>query len=338
MKKKLALIMAALLCSATVATALVGCGEQPANTDTSAVASETASTASETPAATTVTLAEVRAANDVATVLNDHTAITMETTYTDADDKVTAVFTSQYVKNAEDKTCTFQTISADGNENPVFSSEITLAVDNTSAMHTVFYGENKEVVQKLLTIVPVNEIGDYVNQLQNPFHEGHDDEETEVDCVPQDDVLVLQTACAAVDEDSYTYKNFYYVDPVTKLVKSIAVDAYDKDGKLMSTTLTTYTYDAPVEMDVDAEAYICGDKATDKAKLTANINVAGAPEGIKDVQEFTIAKDTQVGIYTTADQTATIYTELKDDEPSNPVETIDMSKGDTEVYFVIETK
>ncbi|MDD5952496.1 MAG: hypothetical protein PUC32_02415 [Oscillospiraceae bacterium] len=331
MKKKVALILAALLCSATVAATMAGCGNEstaPASTsETSAVASETAS---ET-AATTVTLEEVRAANDVAAVLKDHTAITMETTNMNSDTgDVTAKFTSQYT--VEDGKAVYKEISKDSKDNMIYSTETS-----DGASYTAFY-ENNKISQKLLTVVPEAEYDAYINTLKNPFVSSAKDDEKEVSCVPQDDVLILETTCSDPNLDDYTFNRYYYVDPQTKLVKAFVEETVDKDKKVISTQTVNYTYDSPVSMETEAKASISGDEVKDLYKVSAIITTVGETSGGQEMQEFKVAKGTYISVYTTDDQKSTTYTTLKDNEPSDPVEFFEVTKDDSTVYFTIEAK
>lgn len=333
MKKKWTILLAALLCSAAVTATLSGCGNQNSGpTGTSAPAPVISDGAKESDE---LSLSALRQANDLNAVLKEHTSVTMEITFKDGNGNVQSTGFAQYTK--QKNSALYQSINRDTNGNTTIVSEATMTSSAPGAVYTVLFNTDGTAAKKLLTLVPKGEFKDYVSAAENPLHVYHGDNETESQCVLQDGALILETTCQVEDLSDYTFRHYYYVNPKTKLLKASVVETLDKNGNLTSERHIKYVYDKPEKMTASSES-ILTDTAMETTKLSATINMVGKESESEKVQKYRIAKDATVTVFTKENQEAAIYTGVKDGQPVDPVDSVDLSGDTASIYVQITEK
>lgn len=159
MKKKLALILAALLCSAAVATTLVGCGNQQPTVTSSGV--EIGSVVSG------FSLKELREVNNILTALaNNKEIITLSETK-DVNGNTTDMTASQY--RLKKKTLYYDTMSADKDSNPTGARSGELTPEGVGVEYSATLFGNGVAETKTLTIVSGTDYAKFVAALPNSF-------------------------------------------------------------------------------------------------------------------------------------------------------------------------
>lgn len=320
MKKKLALIMAAMLCAAAVFT---GCGNQQPSSETS----QSSSAAIENEAEKL--LIETWIANDILTGLNQDGGFDMTVETQDSDLNTVTLTKSKYTKDGEK--ITYLDTTTDGTGAVLYYAECVEESKDVAAAYTVLKSSELtgNISGKTMVVMPAAEQLSYLESM-NPItalmKAGADEQPVSVSM--QDGKQILETTITAKDFDG-SRQRYYYLDPETKLADVILTETFDKDGKQTLSQHIDYT--KAVEVTKSARKEIL-DKNGCKLKVVIDYIVAKGSEDKADhfEQEFQVAKDTTVLFNSDSD-----YKLYSDAEHKNEIESIDVTGKEATVYVLI---
>ena len=316
MKKKLALILAALLCSAAVATTLVGCGNQQPTVTSSGV--EIGSVVSG------FSLKELREVNNILTALaNNKEIITLSETK-DVNGNTTDMTAAQY--RLDKKTLYYDTMSADKDSNPTGARSGELPPEGVGVEYGAPLFGNGVAETKTLTIVSGTDYAKFVAALPNSFMRTTGVHEEDVECYQGADGIIVKTQVIVSGEENANRFHYYYVDESTKQVKALVEDVLDLKGNITGQTQVNYSANSTINMNKTAKSIVTD--GTDTTELTI-VTLDGHTESKKTV---TVDKDTQISVYTPSGKKAQIYTARKNGNLQNEVSTVDLTDDKVTIY------
>lgn len=303
--------------AAMVAAALLAGCSSIANSSDSASSTTSATTSTDT---SSVTIQDIVDANDLATLVANHGAVTMNVS--SSDESVTATST-YYFYNDEDGNLQMKggVYQNDGETSDYYIEAKTK--DGTSAFY--FYDTSDESAPGLQVLS-----GDDMDKAINVYHLTTDDGDI-TDISYQDDAMVVTTKTEYEDEDNYA-EHYYYCDPNSLELYSISYTYHysydDDDGNTTSgesNLLYSYSYGEDEEI---AEMTSAADAAwADDDSCVASIIINPGTEA-ETTQTFSLKKGAT--IYDVG------YTELynlySDANLTEMIDSIDTEADEVTVY------